>query len=1025
MLTLRVYLFLGVLLGGGVSTLVWAQPRPLPGVLPGFERLDGLSHNTVFSILQDRQGFLWIGTSDGLNRYDGYTFTVYRHIPGEVTSLSNNTIKALLEDRQGVLWIGTDGGLNRFDRRTERFRRHGLQPNRPASHEPAVLALLEDRQERVWVGTGEGLYRYTRDTDRFDAYRDDPDDPNSLAAADIWSLYEGRDGTLWIGTSQSATLHRYNPQTDQFTRFVLPSTWQFISVLYEDDAGRLWLTSEAGAKAFDPISGQLSPLPGVPAGQAVRTVLEDRRGRRWIGTQEGLYRHDPPAREPLHLRVEATPGTYLQNSIKTLFEDQAGTLWVGTFSGLYHHDPRAKPFQHLGYHPEDLNSLSSNTVMAIWEDADGVLWVGTLGGGLNRVDRLTGAPESNPGQAVRRYRHRPGDAHSLCHDRIWSLFGDRRGRLWIGTDAGLCAFDRHTGRFMRYALPHDPSAARQPPINAIREDEAGRLWVAGNAGLYRLDPATGEATWYTRPGNEAMTSSTFFVQSLQVDRAGAVWMGTFGGGLYRLDPETDTFTRYALLLAEDEELVSEGLWALHEDRDGTLWLGSDLGLTRLDPRTGATRHFTQRDGLPGSIIYGILQDEVLGRLWLSTNAGLARFDDRLPKNRRVRVYDRGDGIGNAEFNRRAAFKGRDGTFYFGGLEGLTWFHPTAIRDNRVVPPVVLTYIESSNRDTTVAINPFGLDELILSYRDYTLSFEFAALSFTDPSKNRYRYRLDNFDDGWIEAGTTRRARYTNIPPGRYVFRLQGSNNDGVWNETGASLAVVVTPPFWQTWWFRLLIVGLVVGMLVAAHRYRVARLLEVERMRMRIAGDLHDDVGSGLSSIALASELAGRDPDLSEDKRRHFALVTNRARQLANALTDIVWLVDPAQDRLEDLVEHMEEVTRTLLVGIDYTFERPAAAPSHPIGPNVRRNVYLLYKEILHNIVKHAQATTVDITLALSSTQVVLTVADNGIGFEKAAMHNGYGLRNMQHRAVQMGGSLALSGCPGEGTTVRFTARLS
>lgn len=1012
---LRLQVCFSLLLGGCISTPVSAQPRPGADVAPGLERLDGLSHNTVFSILQDRYGYLWIGTSDGLNRYDGYTYTVYRRVPGESTSLSNSTVKALLEDREGVLWVGTDGGLNRFDRHTGHFRRYALQPKHLASVAPDVLALLEDRQGRLWVGTGEGLYRYHREEDRFEVYLHDPDDPNGLIDGDIWSLYEGRDGTVWIGMAQSAILHRYDPQTDQISRIELPPDWRFVSVLHEDEGGRLWLASDSEARIFDPAGGQVGLLPGVPPTLTVRAVLADRSGRRWIGTQEGLYLDDPASSRTLHLRVEPTPGAYLQNSVKTLFEDQGGAVWIGTFSGLYRHDPHGKPFRHLGYHAADPNSLSSSTVMAIWAGDDGYVWVGTLGGGLNRVDPHVGA--------VARYRHHLGDAGSLCHDRIWSLHGDRGGRLWIGTDAGLCLFDRSTSQFVRYDLP-DGFSTRDPPVNAIREDGAGRLWVATNAGLYRLDSATGEAIWYAPPADNPVTSPSFFVQSLHVDRDGDLWMGTFGGSLYRLDTETGTFNRYLLRLAEGEELVSEGIWAIHESSDGILWLGSDVGLTRLDTRDGATRHFTQRDGLPGSIVYGILRDDV-GRLWLSTNDGLARFDERLPDGHQMRVYGSGDGLLNTEFNRRAAFEGGDGTFYFGGLEGLTSFHPAVIHDNRLVPPVVITRIETSNRDTTVAVNTFGLDELVLSYRDYTLSLEFAALDFTNPSKNRYRYRLDGLDDGWIEAGTSRRARYTNIPPGRYVFRLQGSNNDGVWNESGASLALLVTPPFWQTWWFRLLIVGMAAALLAAAHRYRVARLIEVERMRMRIAQDLHDDIGSGLSSIALASELAGRDPDLSDDKRNHFVLVTNKARDLANALTEIVWLVDPAQDEVEDLIEYMEAVTRTLLVGIAFTFSRPSIAPYPPVAPDVRRNVYLLYKEILHNIVKHAEATRVEITVALTGARLDLTVADNGIGFEQTGEHSGNGLTNMQRRAYQIGGSLAFSARPGTGTTVHFSVRLN
>ena len=975
-----------------------------------FERLDGLSHNTILSITQDREGFLWIGTSDGLNRYDGYGFTVYRHIPGDSSSLANNTVKAVLGDRAGHLWVGTDDGLHRLDRRTRRFVRYALRPD-TAERRQAIFHILEDHAGHLWVASSDGLYRYEQQADHFVAYRHEPTNPHSLTDNAIWSLYEDHDLLLWVSSING--LHRYDPQADHFIRFPIPPTERHNAIRHRDEAGRLWLSGLHGLTTFDPASQQFMAPPAALAGRHVEAVLDVREGIRWIGTDDGIYRFDATNNAYRHVQIDPSPGGYLQNRVKTLYEDRAGALWVGTFSGLYRLDPHVKRFGHLGHHPTDPNSLSGNTIMAVLEEANGIVWVGTLGAGLNRVDRATGS--------ITRYRHAPGRGHTLCNDLIWSLYKDRRRRLWIGTDEGLCAFDPQTQQFTRYPLSLDSSRTQQPPVHAIQEGEDGRLWIATNIGLYHLDPQTGALGWYDQPGDAPTISSTFFVQSLLADQAGMVWMGTFGGSLYRFDTATERFTRYPLLRGEQEELVSEGIWAIHEGGDGALWLGSDLGLTRFDPQAGTTQHFTQTDGLPGSIVYALLEDDK-GRLWMSTNLGLARLNEAT--DRSIRVYDAGDGLKNTEFNRRAAFKGRDGTFYFGGLNGLTWFHPTTIQDNPHVPPVAITRIETSNRDTTVTVNPHGLKELVLSYRDYTVSFAFTALNFTNPAQNQYAYQLEGFDEQWIAAGPRRFASYTNIPPGTYTFRVKGSNDDGVWNEQGATLALTVTPPFWQTWWFRLLLLATVIGLLAAAHRYRVARLIEMERLRMRIAQDLHDDIGSGLSSIALASELAGRDPGLGDDKRRHFAIVTNKARQLANALTDIVWLVDPKQDQLDDLIEHMEEITRTMLVGLDYTFEQPSALPSHPIDPDARRNVYLLYKEILHNIVKHAHATKVDIALEITGRNLVLTVMDNGVGFEEGTMQNGYGLKNMQHRATQMDGSLAFNGSPGKGSMVYFTARL-
>lgn len=974
-----------------------------------FDRLDGLSHNTVTSILQDHQGFLWIGTSDGLNRYDGYDFIVYRHDRLDSTSLSNNSVKTLLGDRDGALWIGTDGGLDRFDRRTERFVRYVLAPG---VSRQAVLQLLEDHAGRLWAGS-DGLHRYDPAADRFVAYRHDPDDPNSLAGNYVWSLFEGRDGTLWIGTD-GHTLHRHDARGDHFVRLTLPETWSHPVIVHQDEANRLWLANPLGeSSAFAYANDTFTALTDVPLDRLIRVVLDDRRGIRWIGTDDGLYRIDPTTHEQVHARLDPAPGAYLQNNVTSLYEDQAGTLWVGAFSGLYRLDPRAKPFRHLRHDPTDPNSLSNNTVMAVWEEADSVLWIGTLGGGLNRFNRHTGA--------LVRFQRRPELSNSLCNDLIWALHEDRRGTLWIGTDQGLCAFDRRTGRFTAYPLPLDAGKTAQPPINAIRADQAGRLWIASNIGLYRLDPTTGNVRWYARPGDDAPSlSMNFFVQSLHLDRAGFLWIGVFGGILYRFDPEMERFARYPLLLSDDAELISEGIWAIHEARDSTFWLGSDLGLTHFDPRSGAARHFTGRDGLPASIVYAILQDDLLGRLWLSTNHGLVRFDERLSEGRKVRVYDAGDGLGNTEFNRRAAFTGRDGTFYFGGLGGLTWFHPTALQDNLVVPPVAITRIETSNRDTTRVVNPHGLEELVLSYRDYTVSFEFAALNFTNSSKNLYRYRLEGFDEGWIEAGTRRYVRYTSIPPGSYVFRVIGSNNDGRWNEEGATLKVRVLPPFWQTWWFRLLVLGAVAGLLTAGYRYRVARLLEVERMRLRIAGDLHDDIGSNLSSIALLSDIVRAREHLGERERRQLSKISRSARAMVDALRDIVWSIDPDSDRPDDLIRRMQDTAASLLGDTRWTFQRPPHGLAARLDMDVRRHVFLGYKEMLHNVARHARATEVTIRLDEDRGHLQLMVADDGVGFDVAAPSAGNGLKHLQERAARINGRLTITSRPGAGTTILF-----
>jgi len=338
-----------------------------------------------------------------------------------------------------------------------------------------------------------------------------------------------------------------------------------------------------------------------------------------------------------------------------------------------------------------------------------------------------------------------------------------------------------------------------------------------------------------------------------------------------------------------------------------------------------------------------------------------------------------------------------------------------------VPPVVLTRIQTSNRDTTVTINPFGLDHLTLSYREYTFSFAFAALNYTNPLQNQYAYQLEGFDNAWMGVDTRRSVQYTNIPPGDYTFRVKASNNDGLWNEEGVALRLTITPPFWQTWWFRLLVVAFVVGVLTVAYRYRVARLLEMERMRLRIASDLHDDIGSKLSSIALMSEMVGKHAHLAPREAQRLAKVSDVAREMVGALRDIVWLVSPDHDRTDDLIERMRDVSGQMLDGLACTFASTANGLPEALPMALRRNIFLIYREALHNIARHAQASEVMIRLNVHKSRLVLTITDNGVGFDATAAHHGHGLKNMRTRAGQIDGDLEITSDPGRGTTLTLT----
>ncbi len=995
----------------------------LIGIVPGlpselrFRHIDsssGLSHNSVYSILQDSQGFLWVGTVDGLNRFDGHDFLIHRSDPSDATSLSNNLVYALHEDRAGTLWVGTADGLNRFDSDRGCFERYLTRVEGGCEGCHLINLIFEDQEGFLWLGTAGGLLRFDGRTGQVQAFQHVPGDPYSLDHDLVLGVQEDPAGRLWVLTAEEACmgtcLHLMARDTGRFQRFPLPPGWNTVETLLIDRSGQFWL-SDTGPVSFDPRSGHFPPPPG----DAVNApdIHQGPDGTIWIGTERGVFHFDPATGrvEPL---TEARPTErWLQHIVQAIYEDRSGTLWVGTHAGLYQGDPHAKHFSRLTHQPDDPGSLSADPVSAIAEDLSGSIWVGTFGGGLNRLDKAS--------RRVTRLRHDPHDRNSLMDDVIWSLHGDRKGILWIGTESGLCSYDPVTGRFTRHLLA-DPAGTGQLRITDIAEGPMGQLWVVGLPGLQRYDPETGRTHPYPCTGDSTGPSNPMPSTLLVEGDGGVVWLGL--GTLDRLQVENGRFASFQLTSAEGASLLGQEIYDLHRDASGGLWLGTGTGLHRFDPETERFDHYFPRDGLPGSVVYSITEDE-RQRLWLGTNQGLSCFDPGLPSGRHFRNFEAADGIGSTEFNRRAVFSSRTGELFFGGMNGLTSFFPDEIRDNPYIPPMVLTRIQVSNREGEATVEPLGLDQLFLSFRDYTFSFEFVALSYTNPEQNRYSYMLEGFDGNWIDAGTRRFARYTNVPPGDYVFRVKGSNNDGVWNEEGLSLPLVITPPFWQTWWFRMLALVLIGGALCGAYRYRLARMLEVERMRLRIADDLHDDVCSNLSGIAMISDMVRQDVPLDAPAQGQLSRIADTSRQTVEDLRDIVWIVDPGHDKLSDLQQKMQSVAATLLNDVDCNIEADHQALSGTLGMEIRRNVFLIYKEILHNIVRHAEATSVRIELREHDRNLRLSITDNGIGFDEGSVRQGHGLKSIRRRAKDIGGTLEITSRQGAGTTVVLTLKIA
>ncbi len=793
---------------GTALLLIMSAVSPLyaqQGILR-FRRLspeDGLAHSKVYSFAQDNNGFLWIGTEGGLNKYDGYTLTTYTHDPAQPTTLSHNKIMALCESAQGTLWIGTLGGLNKFDPVTETFTHYQTDPNNPNSlSQNRIWTLYEDRSGILWIGTlGGGLDKFIPETEEFTHYIANSAHPDSLSDNSVLAIYEDRAGSLWVGTSQG--LNRLDRDTGHWTHYKAnpadPNSisHNYVTSIMEDHAGRLWIGTANGLDVFDTGTGQFRHyLPernnrNSLSSNAISSVHEDRFGQLWIGTLGGgLNKFDPEqGRFTRYFSNPDDPNTLSHNEVWTIFEDRSGVLWLGTAGGgVSIANPRTEQFIHYVSDRRDRNSLSHGDVRAIYEDHEGMLWIGTSGG-LNTFDQTTGS--------FIRYLANLKQPGTLSYNSVWSILEDHQDVLWVGTLKGLNKFDRATNTFTHY-LPDrtDPTSLSFYKIGPMLEDRSGQLWIGTlGGGLNLFDRKTEQFTHYRANPADPTRLAHDVISALYEDHAGTLWVGT-NGGLHKFNRATGHFIRYQNDPTDPQSLSSNAVLSLYEDRAGTLWVGTAMKLNAFDRSTNSFTHYGKQDGLPSEVIYGILEDD-RGNLWLSTTKGLSRFD---PRSHSFKNFDTRDGLQSNEFNIGAYYKNNNGDMFFGSVKGLTRFHPDQISVNTHIPPVVMTDFQLFNKSVVphegaLLQRPITeTTEINLAYTDKVFSFEFAALDYAIPEKNHYAFMLEGFQADWAQTTANKRfATFTNLDEGLYRFRVKASNNDGVWNEEGASINLSVGP----------------------------------------------------------------------------------------------------------------------------------------------------------------------------------------------------------------------------------------
>jgi len=966
---------------------------------------DGLPQSSVLAIEQTPDGYLWLATFGGLARFDGVRFTVFD--TGNLPGLPANRLVRLFLDREGALWLITE------------------------FHD---LACLVDGHCRRF-GVADGL------------------PPDGLS-----SVGEDRLGGFWAAGLKNGLWQRHN---GRFVPGTAPpeSGESPLRALVTDTVGRLWFKHEDSL--FRLQDGRFVAVTG-PSGESnawAKHISPSRDGGLWVVTPEGLRKQVGGNWLP-----DRWPCPDFKAIIVASVEDPAGNLWVATYNnGLFRFSPS------LGWQHMNADSgLMTPSLRSLFCDREGNLWVGTDGGGLLRITprrwKMIGRREGLGVDAV----------HSISQDRqgriwfaggtskpywldrgvvsvaipppqsdvldgVWSVLAARDGTMWIGTYRGK-VFRYQDGVLTRFGRDEGLLAGS---VRALLEDRRGTIWVGGFDGLGRIE--NGRVTHYTRA--EGLSSER--VWALAAGSPERLYVGTAGGGLNVF--QDGRFTVYT----RQNGLPDDDVRALYVDADEVVWIGTRAGgLTRF--KDGLFFNYGVKRALPVRGVGPIVEDDE-GCLWMPFDQGILRVSRRelneFAAGARGAVsfvtYNRSDGLASTEVAgiQPACLRAHDGTLWFGTAKGAAFLDPKELPVNALPPPVIIEEVRiddepvaepsaerggltsvagrtSARGETASPPATRPLSSIALFPHQRRVEFRFTGLSLTAPNKVRFRYQMEGFDPDWVEGGTARDASYTRLSPGHYRFRVTACNDSGIWNETGASLGVVVVPAFHQTWWFWLLVLAAVAGLVSALFRMRLARLKQLARLRARIAGDLHDEIGSNIGGIILLSELTRQSPGLSPDARASLHEINATAQRTASAMRDIVWFLNPDFDTLADMVARMREFATTLLSGRACEFAAPDLAPAPGLPLEFRRNVFFAFKEILHNIVKHADASAVSIHIEVSGRQFTLRIHDNGHGFDSAQATSGHGLRSLRQRAEHLGGQLAIESEPGKGTAVVLTAML-
>ncbi len=818
----------------------------------------GLSQNSANAIIQDKSGYIWVATQDGLNKFNGYEFTVFKHKQSDPTSIRDNFILSLLIDKNGDLWIGTSFGLDKLKSGSNQFEHYSLQNGiRNKKVDESINSLVQDKYGNIWIATLEGLYIINPQTKDLKSYETFISENDSLPSEIIYKLFSDHKQNIWIGTSKGLSHYDFNSKavtnyySDPNDQNSIPSN--VVISMAEDTLNILWIGTSNGLCSFDQNTGIFQRFLNNPQNEIslsnnyISALFIDKYNDLWVGTTGGgLNKLDRPTGFFNHnLNSIDNLNSVGHNDILSIFEDRTQVLWVGSDGGgLSLYDGKPQKFKHIFGQANIPNSISSNDIWSLFNDSEGNVYVGTNNGGLNII---------STNGTVSVFEKNVQNPFSISSNSVYSILKDKAGNLWLGTGSDLDKFDYRSKKITHHLAE---KLNKRVSIRFLKEDSEGTIWCGNSSGFFSYNTQTSEIIEFKNNEDDSSTITDGQVTSMLRDSKNRVWIGT-SSGLNLFDPSSKSFKRFVHDPQNANSICYPSVQSIIEDKNGNIWLGTGLGLSVYNPSSNLFKSYFEDDGLPNACIYNILEDKN-GNFWASTNNGLSKFDPlkvySSEKGKTVslfRNFSQEDGLQSNEFNHGAAFRSESGELFFGGINGFNRFFPDKIVDNNYVPQIVIT--DFKIMDSPANFRKIG-DRIVLNSTENVFSFEFASLDYTNPSDNQYAYKLENFDNDWIYSGTRRFISYTNLDAGDYVFRVIGSNNDGTWNNEGASVKLTIIPPFWKTKAAYFFYLFSVIAFIYGIIRWRAFRLESEKRTLEKLVTEKTSELKSSYEQLRKSQD---------------------------------------------------------------------------------------------------------------------------------------------------------------------------